>query len=246
MLSTPPKFDCTSTPTVKPPRLSGSLRELVPIPPLKPKAMVPVPAPTAPCSTGPLVAVSMARTTSAAVTTRARMSFSPPSLVSPTTALTERMSSCPGCFSVQSSTPSMPRATDRVLVRTIGVSISPNSRIWVAPASLPKPLATDRPAGALSRNRSPPWGRIAVTPVRMLSPERRVTCPTRTPATSVMAFSGPGERTPGALPRSRIVGRFSVDCAAAGETAKAAVSPRAVRRGLGRVIGGSCHRLVFK
>ena len=41
-----------------------------------------------------------------AVTARARLSFSPPSLVSPTTALTERMSSCPGCFNVQSRTPS--------------------------------------------------------------------------------------------------------------------------------------------
>ncbi|MNR13655.1 hypothetical protein D3C85_1300740 [compost metagenome] len=209
MLRTPPKLDCTKTPTVKPPRLAGNWRELVPIPPLKPKAMVPVPAPTAPCSSGPLVAVSMARTTSAALTTRARMSFSPPSLVSPTTALTERMSSCPGCFNVQSKIPSIPRATDRVLVRTMGVSISPSSRIWVAPASLPKPLATDRPAGTLSRNRSPPCGKIAVTPVRTLSPERSVTCPTRTPATSVMAFSGPGVRTPGARPRSRIVGRAS-------------------------------------
>ena len=169
--------------------------------------MVPVPAPTAPCSTGPGIAVSMARTTSAAVTTRARMSFSPPSLVSPTTALTERISSCPGCFSVQSRTPSIPRATDRVLVRTMGVSISPSSMICVAPASLPKPLATDSPAGTLSRNREPPCGTMAVTPVRTLSPERSVTCPTLTPATSVMAFSGPGDNMPGARSRSRMVGR---------------------------------------
>ncbi|MET4685018.1 hypothetical protein ABIE19_002967 [Brevundimonas faecalis] len=229
---------------MKPPRLSGSLRELVPTPPLKPKAMVPVPAPTAPCSTGPGVAVSIARTTSAAVTTRARISLRPPSLVSPTTALTERMSSCPGWFSVQSRTPSIPRATDRVFVRTIGVSISPSSLIWVAPASLPKPLATDSPAGTLSRNRSPPCGRTAVTPVRTLSPERRVTWPTRTPATSVTAFKGPGVRIPGARPRSRIVGRAddgsdAVEGAAISVVATAVVSAAAARREREAVMIGS-------
>jgi len=72
---------------------------------------------------------------------------------------------------------------------------------------LPKPLATDSPAGTLSRNREPPCGTMAVTPVRTLSPERSVTCPTFTPVTSVMAFSGPGDNMPGARPRSRMVGR---------------------------------------
>src|SRR5689334_10538660 len=54
---------------------------------------------------------------------------------------------------------------------------------------------------------------MAVTPVRTSSPSITVTCPTRTPATSVIASSGPGGNTPGASPRSRARGRGS-DCAA--------------------------------
>lgn len=53
MVRRPPKLVCTKTPTVKPPSFSGRWRELVPIPPFHPKAMVPVPAPTEPSSTGP-------------------------------------------------------------------------------------------------------------------------------------------------------------------------------------------------
>src|SRR5271157_4852148 len=51
---------------------------------------------------------------------------------------------------------------------------------------------------------------MAVTPVRTLSPRMRVVCPTLTPATSVMAFSGPGGNTPICTPRSRTRGRPSV------------------------------------
>src|SRR5712692_2154250 len=48
---------------------------------------------------------------------------------------------------------------------------------------------------------------MAVTPVRTSSPSTIVTCPTRTPATSVMALSGPGSSTPGRIPSSRARGR---------------------------------------
>ena len=89
-----------------------------------------------------------------------------------------------------------------MLVSTIGVSISPNSTSCVAPVSLPKPLPTASPAGTFSWKRLPAWGKIAVTPVRMSSPSRSVTCPTRTPATSVIVLSGPVGKTPGAMPRS--------------------------------------------
>ena len=58
--STPPKLLCTSTPTVHPPSDSGRRRDDVPIPPFQPKATVPVPAPTLPSATGPLVARSSA------------------------------------------------------------------------------------------------------------------------------------------------------------------------------------------
>src|SRR5260221_9918911 len=48
-----------------------------------------------------------------------------------------------------------------------------------------------------------------VTPVRIDSPSTIVLCPTRTPATSVIAFHFPGGRTPGRTPRSRMRGRSS-------------------------------------
>src|SRR6516225_11326054 len=125
------------------------MRELVPIPPFESKARVPVPAPMQPSATGPADAIWIAAITSALVTRRARISFKKPSLVSPTTAFTERTRSLPGSWSVHSTRPAMPSATERVLVRTIGVSISPSSSTCVAPANLPKPLPTANPAGTL-------------------------------------------------------------------------------------------------
>src|SRR5260221_479661 len=50
---------------------------------------------------------------------------------------------------------------------------------------------------------------MAVTPVRMLSPRTRVVWPTLTPATSVIAFSGPAGNTPTLIPRSRARGLAS-------------------------------------
>jgi hypothetical protein len=44
---------------------------------------------------------------------------------------------------------SIARPTASVLVRTIGVSISPSSTICVEPANFPKPLSTANPAGNL-------------------------------------------------------------------------------------------------
>src|SRR4029450_12091051 len=58
---------------------------------------------------------------------------------------------------------------------------------------------------------------MTVTPVRTSSPDISVVWPTRTPATSVMASSGPGANTPGARPISRARGR--ADWAASDETA---------------------------
>ena len=48
----------------------------------------------------------------------------------------------------------------------------------------------------LSRNRLPECGRMAVTPVRTSPPRMMVVCPTSTPATSVIASSGPVGRMP--------------------------------------------------
>src|SRR5690349_6468884 len=58
-------------------------------------------------------------------------------------------------------------------------------------------------AGTRSWNTFPGWGRMAVTPVCTVSPSITVTCPMRTPATSVMALRCPGDNVPGAMPSSR-------------------------------------------
>src|SRR5438477_7105219 len=60
---------------------------------------------------------------------------------------------------------------------------------------------------------SPGWGQIAVTPLRMTgsdppgSPRQTVCCPTRTPATSVMALWVPVGRNPTGIPKSRALPR---------------------------------------
>jgi hypothetical protein len=120
------------------------------MPPLKPKATVPVPAPTAPSSTLPPFAERSAAKTSSRPTCRPRMSFKSPSFVSPTTGLIERTSSLPGSCSIQSMRASAARGTLSVLVKSIGVSISPSSSTCVEPASLPKPLPTKTAAGTFS------------------------------------------------------------------------------------------------
>ena len=84
------------------------------MPPFHPKATVPVPAPTAPSSTGPIVAPAMAAVTWSRVTWSPRMSFIPPSFVSPTTTFTDRTFSLPGCASVQRITASTAVPTDSV------------------------------------------------------------------------------------------------------------------------------------
>ena len=142
MVRIPPKFDWTRTPTVKPPRLLGRTRLLVPIPPFHPNALVPRPAPTDPSATGPEEAISKASRTWAAVIGRLRISFRPPSLVSPTIAFRDPTRSMPSCSSAHSTRASAAFQTQSVQVRRIGVSNSPNSRTWVTPRSFPKPLPT--------------------------------------------------------------------------------------------------------
>jgi hypothetical protein len=133
----------------------------------------PGPGTHAPLRHRPGAADSSAATTCPAVMGRERMSFRAPSFVSPTTGLMERTSSMPGRSSSQAAMASAARQTHRVHVRRIGVSSSPSSRTCVAPTSLPNPLPTTMAAGTRDRNRSPPWGRMAVTPVRPPPPPRR-------------------------------------------------------------------------
>jgi hypothetical protein len=56
-----PKLASASTPSVCAVLSSAKRREAVPMPPLKPKALMPVPAPTAPSATGPAAASSAAK-----------------------------------------------------------------------------------------------------------------------------------------------------------------------------------------
>jgi hypothetical protein len=99
-------------------------------------------------------------------------------------------------------------------VSSTGVSIRPNSSMRDRPAVVPAPLNTKQPASTGAPYQSSPGGRMAVTPVRTgpspirsgPSPWMRVTWPTRTPGTSVMALSGPGGSAPMATPASRARG----------------------------------------
>ena len=121
------------------------------MPPFQPNATVPVPAPTLPSCTAPPVAVSSARRTASAVTGRARISLSPPSLVSPTTTLSDRTCCMSGLASIHSAIASAAFHTHSVQVSRIGVSSSPSSLTWVLPTNLPKPLPTCTAAGTRER-----------------------------------------------------------------------------------------------
>src|SRR5262245_33400236 len=93
-----------------------------------------------------------------------------------------------------------------------GPSRNPASSIHVVPVISPLPFIENQPAKTWSFDPLP-RGRIAVTPVRTgplptfsaPSPEMSVVIPTSTPATSVIALSGPGVPSNG-MPRSRARG----------------------------------------
>ena len=156
-----------------------------------------------------------ARPASSASTCTVRASLSQLSSHSPTTGITT--SSVPIAASTShaaATAPSKTRPTAIVEVRKIGVSISPHSEIWRKPVSSPAPFRAVAPAATgLRKNDSPGPGRIAVTPVRALprptggsgSSRTTVTWPTRTPATSVIAFAAPASRWPMRRPCSRSV-----------------------------------------
>ena len=86
--------------------------------------------------------------------------------------------------------------TESVLVSPIGVVSSPDSCIHCRPVSSPLPFSRN---GAANRTGSRA-GTMTVTPVRTSSPSTSVVCPTRTPATSVIALKAPGSRSPMAMP----------------------------------------------
>ena len=92
--------------------------------------------------------------------------------------------------------------TECVLVSPIGEVSIPDSRIHSRPVSSPFPFSRWAPAKTGSSHGLPSCGKTTVTPVRTESPSTIVSCPTRTPGTSVIAFSSPVGSVPIRIPRS--------------------------------------------
>src|SRR5438552_8587589 len=147
------------------------------------------------------------------------MSFRWPSHVSATTGSDQIASAQPAAdghrFRAKSMTASRTTPTELVLVMRTGPSSRPDSSSHAMPVISPLPLRLNAPAKHASRPLFPrPRGSTAVTPVRMRSPSTRVTWPTSTPGTSVIASKRPGVPNSNGMPRSRARGE-ALSCAAA-------------------------------
>ncbi len=168
------------------------------------------------------------------------MSFRNPSHVSATTGKAQSWCNVP-CFRPHAITESRTVPTLWVLVTAIGPSRNPDSSTHAVPVISPLPFKLNHPAYTGSGFFAP-RGRIIVTPVRTgpsptlsaPSPRINVVCPTSSPATSVMAFSGPGVPSNG-TPRSRAriecSGLISEVCAAATAAHKDSTAEKARREG---------------
>ena len=191
-------------------------REAVPMPPFRPKQVIPVPLPTAPVAgapaSAPRAAASARRTSPGSIWVRGEV-LRYPSSHSATTGSSASSSPIAGSSSASAATAaSATRPSAIVEVRKTGVSMTPHSPIWVMPIASPAPLRSAAPAGTRDRKSSPgSKGTIAVTPVRATprpaggggSSRQTVACPTRTPVTSAMLSVGPGGKWPMRIPRSR-------------------------------------------
>jgi hypothetical protein len=101
----------------------------------------------------------------------------------------------------------------------------------VVPASLPNAFPTNTPPATLSRKDvAGMWQDRGDAGADAVSLDEGH-CPTRTPATSVMAFKVPGGKTPGAMPISRARGRVSRR--GGGEDGRAAHAAQGRREGEG-------------
>ena len=185
-------------PSTCPSPLRRTTRDDVPMPPFQPNAIVPVPAPTAPSATAPVVADVIADVTCSRVTCRPRMSLSA-AVVRLADERVHRAHVLVAGLRERPAHDGVDRRADRRACWS-GRSASrscPSSSTCVDPASLPNALPTKTAPGTFSRKRLPPCGRMAVTPVRTVSPWTTVVWPTATPATSVIALCGPGVPAPG-------------------------------------------------
>ncbi len=116
-----------------------------------------------------------------------------------------------------------------VLVSSTGPSSQPDSASQAKPVISPLPFSAKCPAKQGWRASWPrPRGRTAVTPVRTSSPSIKVTWPTSTPGTSVMASSAPGRPKSNGTPnaRARVTG-------VAGEPAATPSAAQAIRQQAG-------------
>ena len=187
-------------------------REAVPVPPLNSWQIDPVPPPTFPSATGPPRAASSAACRCSGRTWNPFWSLSRSSDVSPTTGSDHDAPDGPGRRTKSATRASRTTPTLCVLVIAIGVVSIPDSRIHSSPVISPLPLSRWQPANTGSWASPGPRGRTTVTPVRMgprpvtsgPSPSMSVVNPTRRPATSVIAFNGPGRPRPIVIPRSRV------------------------------------------
>ena len=140
------------------------------------------------------------------------MSFSQPSQVSATTGSDHQypVASAAPCATRQAMAASRTTPTLWVLVIITGPSRNPDSSTQAVPVISPLPFCANQAANTGLDLDSGPRGSTAVTPVRTgplptrvcPNPMISVVCPTSTPATSVMALSGPGSPSNG-TPRSR-------------------------------------------
>src|ERR1041385_6364050 len=202
------------------------------MPPLNPWHTMPVPPPTAPSGGAPAEAPSRPASTCSGFTWKPLASFKLPSQVSATTGSHH---GCRTFFRESSHWMIASRTTPTlwVLVIATGPSRSPLSSTQVVPVISPLPLRVNQAAKTGSAF-SLPRGWITVTPGRtgpfpptsFPLPRISVVWPTSTPATSVMASSGPAVPPIGSL-RSRSRGFWA--CNASG---KARAITNARRRGI--------------
>ena len=130
------------------------------------------------------------------------MSFSDPSQVSPTTGRLQKSPPSPRRSISAAISASWTTPTECVFVSPIGEVSIPHSRIHSSPVSSPFPFRRWAPAKTGSSQGLPSCGRTTVTPVRTEAPSIRVVWPTRTPGTSVIAFSSPVGSVPMRIPSS--------------------------------------------
>ena len=139
----------------------------MPMPPLKSKQLMPVPAPTQPSATGPAAAPSRAARTCSSRTCMPRRSLRNPSSHSPTTGMTASSMPASGLPSIiQRTVASYTAPALCEFVSSTGVSMRPHSRMALMPMTSPTPLAAKAPATTRLCQMSSPCGKIAVTPVR--------------------------------------------------------------------------------